>query len=86
MKSDQFHRRGFKEVREKVESDIEEQFNAQLVEDLKESNYVLDKTDEVGVKVYLAKDFGFCWGVERSIALAYEAVQHYPDRKLHITN
>ena len=32
------------------------------------------------------QDFGFCWGVERSIALAYEAVEHYPDRKLHITN
>ena len=37
-------------------------------------------------KVFLEKDFGFCWGVERSIALAYEAVEHYPDRKLHITN
>lgn len=36
--------------------------------------------------MYLAKDFGFCWGVERSIALAYEAVEHYPDRQLHITN
>jgi 4-hydroxy-3-methylbut-2-en-1-yl diphosphate reductase len=24
--------------------------------------------------------------VERSIALAYEAVEHFPDRKLHITN
>lgn len=24
--------------------------------------------------------------MERSIALAYEAVEHYPDRKLHITN
>jgi 4-hydroxy-3-methylbut-2-enyl diphosphate reductase len=41
---------------------------------------------DAGVKVYLAKDFGFCWGVERSIALAYEAVEHYPDRTLHITN
>jgi len=29
---------------------------------------------------------GFCWGVERSIALAYEAVNHFPDKKLHITN
>lgn len=86
MKSERFHRRGFKEVRDKVESDIQQQFNAQLVEDLKSNNYVLDKTEEAGVKVYLAKDFGFCWGVERSIALAYEAVQHYPDRKLHITN
>lgn len=35
---------------------------------------------------YCMQDFGFCWGVERSIALAYEAVEHYPDRKLHITN
>ena len=33
-----------------------------------------------------SQDFGFCWGVERSIALAYEAVEHFPDRKVHITN
>lgn len=85
MKSDQFHRRGFKEVRTQVEKDIEDQFQAKLVNDLKESNYMIENK-EAGVKVYLAKDFGFCWGVERSIALAYEAVQHYPDRKLHITN
>ena len=32
------------------------------------------------------QDFGFCWGVERSIALAYEAVEHYPEKKLHLTN
>ena len=32
------------------------------------------------------QDFGFCWGVERSIALAYEAVKHFPDKTVHITN
>ena len=32
------------------------------------------------------QDFGFCWGVERSIALAYEAVDHFPGKKVHITN
>ncbi|KAG7372568.1 E-4-hydroxy-3-methyl-but-2-enyl pyrophosphate reductase [Nitzschia inconspicua] len=85
MKSDQFHRRGFKEVRSQVEQDIENQFQAKIVNELKESNYMIENKD-AGVKVYLAKDFGFCWGVERSIALAYEAVQHYPDRTLHITN
>ena len=83
MKSDQFHRRGFKEVRDKVENTITEQYQSPLVDDLKSNNFVIEKE---GVKVYLAKDFGFCWGVERSIALAYEAVEHYPDRKLHITN
>lgn len=83
MKSEQFHRRGFKEVRNQVESAIQEQYQSPLVNDMKSSNYLIERD---GVKVYLAKDFGFCWGVERSIALAYEAVEHYPDRKLHITN
>lgn len=83
MRSEQFHRRGFKEVRKEVESTIQDQFQSPLVDDLKTNNYVIEKD---GVKVYLAKDFGFCWGVERSIALAYEAVEHYPERKLHITN
>lgn len=35
---------------------------------------------------FVFQDFGFCWGVERSIALAYEAVRHFPNRKIHITN
>eukprot|EP00536_Pseudo-nitzschia_multiseries_P016326 jgi/Psemu1/263558/estExt_Genewise1Plus.C_10780004 len=83
MKNPQFHRRGFKEVRTRVEETMEKEYKSQLVEDLKSNNYLLQKD---GVRTYLAKDFGFCWGVERSIALAYEAVEAYPDRKLHITN
>ena len=62
---------------------MEEQFESDTVKELKESNYVLDRTN---VRVYLAKDFGFCWGVERSIALAYEAAAHFPGKNLHITN
>ena len=83
FKSEKFHRKGFKEVRDDVEDTIKKKYQSSLVDDLKSSNYVIEKD---GVKVYLAKDFGFCWGVERSIALAYEAVKHYPDKKLHITN
>mmetsp|Transcript_20162 Transcript_20162/g.50182 ORF Transcript_20162/g.50182 Transcript_20162/m.50182 type:complete len:460 (+) Transcript_20162:307-1686(+) len=83
MKNPQYHRRGFTDVRPKIEEKMEEDYTSELVEDLKSNNYLVEKD---GVKMYLAKDFGFCWGVERSIALAYEAVEHYPDRKLHITN
>lgn len=83
MQSDRFYRKGFKEVRETVENVMGSQFKSSTVDDLKSSNYVMERD---GVKVYLAKDFGFCWGVERSIALAYEAVEHFPDRKVHITN
>mmetsp|Transcript_34380 Transcript_34380/g.63202 ORF Transcript_34380/g.63202 Transcript_34380/m.63202 type:complete len:463 (+) Transcript_34380:184-1572(+) len=83
MKTDTFHRRGFKEVREGVEKSMSEQFESELVDELKSNNFVINKD---GVKVHLAKDFGFCWGVERSIALAYEAVEHFPGKKVHITN
>lgn len=83
MKKPSFHRRGFKEVREGVEKEMEQEYQSKLVDDLKKSNFVMERD---GVKVFLAKDMGFCWGVERSIALAYEAVNHFPDRKFHITN
>lgn len=52
MKSEQFYRRGFKEVRDKVEDTMQGQFKSELVDELKSSNYVIDKD---GVKVYLAK-------------------------------
>ena len=52
MKNEQFHRRGFKEVRDKVEADVQEQYTSELVGELKTSNFVVDKE---GVKVYLAK-------------------------------
>jgi len=83
MKNDKFFRNGFKEVRKDVESTMEGQFKSNVVDEMKENKFVMERE---GVKVHLASDFGFCWGVERSIALAYEAVKHFPDRKVHITN
>lgn len=83
MKSDQFYRRGFKEVRKEVEDDMQEEYKSNLVEELKSNNNVIERDN---VRVYLAKDFGFCWGVERSIALSYEAVKHFPDKNIHLTN
>lgn len=83
IKSPTFHRQGFKDVRENVEKSMGEQFKSGLVDELKTNNFVIKKDE---VTVHLAKDFGFCWGVERSIALAYEAVQHFPGKTVHITN
>ena len=52
MKSDKFFRQGFKEVREDVEKSMSGQFKSGIVDDLKASNYVMERD---GVKVYLAK-------------------------------
>jgi hypothetical protein len=52
MKSDNFYRKGFKEVREAVEDVMGGQFKSSTVDELKSSNYVMERD---GVKVYLAK-------------------------------
>jgi 4-hydroxy-3-methylbut-2-enyl diphosphate reductase len=38
------------------------------------------------VTLKLAQDFGFCWGVERAIAMSFQARKHFPTGKLHLTN
>lgn len=38
------------------------------------------------VTIVLADAYGFCWGVERAVQMAYEARQRFPDSQIHITN
>ena len=37
------------------------------------------------VTVKLAEAYGFCWGVDRAVQIAYEARQQFPTQKLWIT-
>ena len=54
-----------------------------LVAQMREQGY-LWKQGNVTVK--LAEAYGFCWGVERAVQMAYEARKAYPGQRLHITN
>jgi 4-hydroxy-3-methylbut-2-enyl diphosphate reductase len=54
-----------------------------LITKLKENNNEYTVGD---VTISLAKSYGFCWGVERAVQMAYEARKHYPDQKMWITN
>lgn len=38
------------------------------------------------VTVKLAEAYGFCWGVERAVQIAYEARQQFPTEKIWLTN
>ena len=39
-----------------------------------------------GVTVRLAAAYGYCWGVERAVQMAYEARRQWPGAKMHVTN
>eukprot|EP01025_Chloroclados_australasicus_P047192 TRINITY_DN5248_c0_g1_i1.p1 TRINITY_DN5248_c0_g1~~TRINITY_DN5248_c0_g1_i1.p1 ORF type:complete len:495 (-),score=76.15 TRINITY_DN5248_c0_g1_i1:355-1839(-) len=38
------------------------------------------------VYVKMAKVYGYCWGVERSVQMAYETRNNWPDNKVFLTN
>lgn len=54
-----------------------------LVAQMREQNNLWKQGD---VTVKLAEAYGFCWGVERAVQMAYEARKAYPGQRLHITN
>ncbi len=69
------------DVMEAVQSLVQSQYKGELVEILR-ANGGLATIGNVTIR--LAKEFGFCYGVERAIDLAYAARRVFPDRPLYI--
>ncbi|MGV2828989.1 4-hydroxy-3-methylbut-2-enyl diphosphate reductase [Myxosarcina sp. GI1(2024)] len=82
QKSQNYHRRGFGKEAE-VAGVMNSEYQSNLVQTIRDSNYKLERGD---VTIRLAEAFGFCWGVERAVAMAYETRQHFPTEKIWITN
>lgn len=81
--SDNYYRnQGFGE-KEQIATQMGTEYQSTLVQDIRDQGYVYTRGN---VTIRLAKDFGFCWGVERAIAMAYEARQHFPHQRIWITN
>jgi len=64
-----------------VQAQVESHYRSEVVEKLRAAGGTLSKGD---VTVKLAKQFGFCYGVERAIDLAYAAAKVFTDRRLFI--
>ena len=54
-----------------------------LVAHMKNNAFKFQQGD---VSLQLAQSYGFCWGVERAVQMAYEARKQYPTEKMWITN
>jgi len=80
--SENYHRKGFGHE-EEVASVMESAYQSPLIQEIRENNYTLQRGD---ITIKLAQAFGFCWGVERAVAMAYETRQHFPTERIWITN
>src|SRR5436309_2262207 len=64
-----------------VQAQVESHYRSEVVEKLRASGGTITAG---GVTLKLAKQFGFCYGVERAIDLAYAAAKVFTDRRLFI--
>ena len=81
-KSGNYHRKGFGHETE-VMGTMNTEYQSSLIQQIRENNY---QWQEGNVTIKLAESFGFCWGVDRAVAMAYETRQHFPQEKIWITN
>jgi len=70
------------DVMEKVKAQVLSHYRSDLVDRLRTAGEVTSKAGQMTIK--LAKEFGFCYGVERCIDLAYAALKVFPDKPLYI--
>lgn len=82
QKSDNYHRKGFGH-QEEVTGVMNSVYQSPLIQQIRDNNYTLTRGE---VTIRLAQAFGFCWGVERAVAIAYETRQHFPTERIWITN
>ena len=72
-------RKGFGLKRE-IETELAT-YHSQVVTRLQEAGYVLTVGD---LTFRLAREFGFCYGVDRAVEYAYESRKKFPDRTLYL--
>jgi len=73
-----YYRKGFG-LKADVQGELSADYNARIVDALREHDYTLTVED---VTIRLAREFGFCYGVERAVEYAYQTRRKFPERRL----
>jgi len=82
MKSDQYYKFGRTQM-EGAMSQLQKVSGSELLSKIRQNGFRLTVGD---VTFVLAESYGFCWGVERAVAMAYEARDFFPDKNVWVTN
>ena len=61
---------------------LSENYHSEVIARIKESDF----TYRAGrLTIHLAREFGFCYGVDRAVDYAYQTRQRFPDRRVFLT-
>jgi 4-hydroxy-3-methylbut-2-enyl diphosphate reductase len=78
MSSETYYRKGFG-LKSAVQGTLDADYSGGLVDLLRERDFTLTVRD---VTIRLAREFGFCYGVERAVEYAYQTRSKFPDRRI----
>jgi 4-hydroxy-3-methylbut-2-enyl diphosphate reductase len=73
-----YFRKGFG-LKSEVQDELASDYDGRLVDFLRANDYTLTSGD---VTLRLAKEFGFCYGVERAVEYAYQTRRKFPDKTI----
>ena len=75
-----YFRKGFG-LKPAIEGQLTADYHSRLIERFRERDFTLT----IGrLRFRLAREFGFCYGVDRAVEYAYETRAKFPDRALHL--
>jgi 4-hydroxy-3-methylbut-2-enyl diphosphate reductase len=70
-------------LKSQIQDLLQDDYHSHVVDALRENDFSMQFGD---VTLRLAREFGFCYGVDRAVDLAYETREHFPDKTIYITN
>ena len=70
------------DLKDEVAGELKEDYHSGLVDRVKGSTY---RYTSGRLTVYLAREFGFCYGVDRAVDYAYQTRRRFPNRLVYLT-
>ncbi len=81
MTSSLVFRKGL-DLKNAVAAELNQNYHSDLVQQIKTDNF---QFREGRLTVHLAREFGFCYGVDRAVDYAYQTRERFPDRRVFLT-
>jgi len=70
------------DMKEAVAGELSAAYHSALVDQVRSSDF---RFDSGRLTLHLAREFGFCYGVDRAVDYAYQARRRFPDRNVFLT-
>src|SRR3954462_8807893 len=69
-------------MKEAVAGELAAAYHSKLVDEVRASGF---RHQKGRLTLHLAREFGFCYGVDRAVDYAYQAVARFPGRNVFLT-